>query len=62
MQMTFDISNRCYYWLIEQEDSDIVVSPEFKSEESAIEWYGLVSREILSEYGIDDAEELNRGF
>ncbi len=62
MQMTFDISNRCYYWLIEQEDSDIVVSPEFKSEESAIEWHELVSSKILSEYAIDDAEELNRGF
>lgn len=52
MQMTFDVTNRCYYWLIEQKDSDIVVSPEFKSEESAIEWYELVSRKILSEYGV----------
>ena len=54
MQMTFDVTNRCYYWLIEQKDLDIVVSPEFKSEEQALDWYAIVSREILSEYGVTD--------
>ena len=54
MQMIFDVTNRCYYWLIEQKDLDIVVLPEFKSEEQALDWYGIVSREILSEYGVTD--------
>jgi hypothetical protein len=54
MQMRFDVTNRCYYWLIEHKGSDIVVSPEFKSEERALDWYSLISDEILKEHGVYD--------
>jgi len=33
-----------------------VISPEFISEENALEWYNLVSGEILSEYGVTDED------
>lgn len=54
MNLTHDISNNCFYWLVETETEEIAVSPTFDKEEAAIEWYGLVSREILSEYGVED--------
>ena len=57
MTLTFDITNNCYYWIIETDDALLtVISPEFISEENALEWYNLVSREILSKHGVTDED------
>lgn len=56
MTLTFNITNKRYYWIIETDDSEIVLSPEFTSEEIALEWYNLISEEILSEYGVTDED------
>lgn len=56
MTLTFDIQKGQYYWIVEIDDAETVISPEFASEEIATEWYTLNSREILSEYGVNDED------
>ena len=44
----------CYEWI--DVDTDQTLSPPFDSEEAAIEWYGTISRHILSEYNVEEGD------
>jgi hypothetical protein len=46
-----DDFKQVYYW--EDDDTDMCLSPYFDYEEDAIQWYGNVAKQILSEFGVE---------
>ena len=51
MTLIYDELNDCYVW-VEVDDENIELSPQFDTEEDAIQWYGRVSKIMFEEFGI----------
>lgn len=51
MTLYYDEIDNVYVW-VETDNQNIELSPQFDDEESAIQWYGKVSKIIFDEYGI----------
>lgn len=51
MRLEADDKNQVYYWV--DDDTDECLSPHFDYEEDAIQWYGNVAKQILSEFGVE---------
>lgn len=52
MTLVLDDKNQIYYWC-DNEDETLCLSPHFDYEEDAIQWYGRISKQILSEFGVE---------
>ena len=53
MTLIYDDYNDVWVW-VDVDNHDNELSPQFDEEESAVEWYGIVSAHILSEYGLTE--------
>lgn len=51
MTLLYDDHNGVYVW-VDVDDNNHKLSPHFDYEEDAIQWYGRMSKNIFSEYGI----------
>jgi hypothetical protein len=51
MTLIYDDIMNIYVW-VDVEDHNNELSPQFDDEESAIEWYSVVSKHIFSEFGL----------
>lgn len=51
MTLIYDEFNDVYIW-VDVNNHDNELSPQFDDEESAIQWYGTVSKHIFEEYGL----------
>ena len=51
MKLVSDDFKQVYYW--EDDETSKCLSPCFDYEEDAIQWYGRISKQILSEFGIE---------
>lgn len=52
MRLMLDDHNQIYVWVDDNNESE-KLSPHFDYEEDAIQWYGRISKDIFSEYGIN---------
>jgi hypothetical protein len=51
MTLIYDDIMDAYIW-VDVDNHNNELSPQFDNQESAIEWYGIVSAHILSEFGV----------
>jgi phage-related protein len=51
MTLIYDDIMDAYIW-VDENDHNNELSPQFDDQESAIEWYGVVSAHIFNEFGI----------
>jgi len=51
MTLIYDDIIDVYIW-VDVDDHNNELSPQFDDEESAIKWYGIVSKHIFSEFGL----------
>ena len=51
MKLISDDFKQVYYW--EDDDTNKCLSPHFDYEEDAIQWYGNIAKQILSEFGVE---------
>jgi hypothetical protein len=56
MRLICDDYNEVYVW-VDDNDENIELSPHFDYEEDAIQWYGRISKDVFSEYGITKDKE-----
>ena len=56
MRLILDDYNGVYVWVDDNDDND-ELSPHFDYEEDAIQWYGRISKDIFSKFGITKDKE-----
>lgn len=51
MTLIYDDLNSCYVW-VDTKNEHTELSPQFDTEEDAIQWYGLVAKIMFKEFGV----------
>ena len=56
MTLIYDALNDCYVW-VEVDDENIELSPQFDTEEDAMQWYGRLATIMFEDFGINDEQQ-----
>ena len=56
MTLIYDELNDCYVW-VEVNDENIELSPQFDTEEDAIQWYNRVAEIIVKNFRVIDEQQ-----